>query len=104
MTTLLLFVSLPTEHNSLVEKLVKSAQCFLETSGAVDAKKIAIGERLAGKGRSREQLNAIAFVVANSEGSDVRARRLEGVLRETLVDANVPHGDLRVFVADETKE
>ncbi len=103
MTTLLLFVSLPLEHTALVEKLVKSARCFLETSGAVDAKKIVSGERLAGKGRGREQVTMLGFAVATADGADARARRLEGVLRETLVDANVPHGDVRVFVAEETK-
>lgn len=103
MTTFLLLVSLPVENAAIVEKLVKSARCFLETSGTVDAKNIASGERLAGKSRGREHLTVLGFAVTSADGADTRARRLEGVLRETLVDANVPHGDVRVFLAEGTE-
>lgn len=98
MTTFLLLVSLPLEHVALVERLVKSAGCFLATTGSADAKTLASGERLAGKGRSREHVSLLSLAVSTADGADARARRLEGVLRETLVDANVSHGDVRVFV------
>ncbi|MFI5303066.1 MAG: hypothetical protein ACHREM_33670 [Polyangiales bacterium] len=105
MEHLLLLVSLPAENTALAAKLVKTASCFLETTGAVAATTVAVGHRLVGKGKSRERLTLLRFPVAGDlDALEGRARRLEGMLRELLVDARVAHADVRVSVEEHDPE
>jgi len=104
MSNFLLFVAVPEDHAALVERIVKSAICFLEASGKVAHTDLGAFRRIASKGKAIETMKLARFAsdAVEADHAASTSRSLEGVLRSTLASAGVAHGDVRVFVADES--
>jgi len=102
MSSFLIFVPLPADQHELADKLIRSAECFLEAQGgSVERAELGSFQRN-GRGKAVEVLPLVALTtehagdIADDTG---RARALEGVLRSTLAATGSRSGDVRVFVS-----
>jgi len=105
MSSFLIFVPLPADQHELADKLIRSAECFLEAQGG-SVERVEFGcFRRNGRGKSVDVLPLVALTAESAGDSTAeagRARALEGVLRSTLSATGARSGDVRVFVsADE---
>ncbi len=99
MSTYLIVVPLPEEHEPLAERIIRSAVCFLEARGDVARTDIGSFRRA---GRAGAEMLRLVTLGSEADGADeaATARALEGVLRATLTAAGLRGGDVRVFLGE----
>lgn len=96
----LVLITVPESEEAVIDGVLQTAASFLGIVGAMERREVGRYVRGGRADKESDVLRLVEFVATGDDPAEgPRARRLEGVLRQTLATTAAKTSDVRVFVS-----